>query len=182
MLPKLLLLSTIFVATSCRTVRQTATQTESQEQVTTDTAATLHRRQTAAYERADTLSQFAALAVDSLRLELFCPSTRTAPDSSATAVGPLGGYPPNSAKPSVLTLYGLRLSRAVRQQSTVQSTYADSSNYAVQATSSAERSSVHNVHTATKQAKPFSYLKLAIANISFLACAVWVVVRWKRRK
>ena len=186
----LLLLAAMCAATGCRTTRQAAEEETAALRQHTDSAASLQRECVSQFLSADSLSQLAALTMDSLRLSFVCPPTRTAAGSSESAPGPCGS-PLSSdnasasfsshGKPSSLTIYGLHLSREVKKQSTLQAFRADSTAQGVQSATTLERSSSHKVQTATKEAKPFSWLKLAIANISFLAAAIWLFVRLRRK-
>lgn len=186
----LLLLAAMCAATGCRATRQAAEEESAAMRQHTDSAATLQRECVSQFLSADSLSQLAALTMDSLRLSFVCPPARTAAGSSETAPGPCGsplsgGYASarssSNGKPSSLTVYGLHLSREVKKQSTLQAFRADSTAQGVQSATSLERSSVHKVQSSTKEAKPFSWLKLAIANISFLAAAIWLFIRLRRK-
>ncbi len=184
----LLLLAAMCAASGCRTTRQAAEEELSSQSQHTDSAATLQRECVSQFLTADSLSQLAALTIDSLRLTYFCPPTRTAADSSETTIGPCGSpfslrkavSSSSNGKPSTLTLYGLRLSQEVKRQSTVQAFSADSIACGIQSATTQERSSSTKVQKVTKD-KSFSYLKLAIANISFLAAAIWLFIRLRRK-
>ncbi len=195
--PKHLLLFTLLLlltlaamcATSCRTTRQTfAEQTEST--LHTDSAATLRHTSAARLLTADSLSQFAALRIDSLRLT-FGPPTRTAADSSETAIDPCGSplrigsassRPPHG-KPSTLTLYGLRLSASAHRQTTAVATHTDSTAQSTQSvTAACQAISAHEEQSQPTKAKPSTLVKFVLTNALFLAAIAWLYIRLRRNR